>query len=169
MSNPTPNAADGPVDLNELRGVVERMTPLPWRWHTYTGAGGKRGATMLVTVGRGMLFVLDAVRDGMNSATLRFGVRASRDVGGLLYKASELDLATHPASAGMLAVLNAAPSLIAELTALRERCGELERQLGFTLDFIESGGPLGVDGRKFTVRDLHERLSSARSALEAKT
>jgi hypothetical protein len=59
-------------------------TPAPWAWRFPLG-----GLPELVHEGHGRLIVMDAVRDGMKRATMRFARRDPADLGGILYKAAE--------------------------------------------------------------------------------
>lgn len=72
-------------EVAAIRERAAKATPGPWRWRYCHG-----GRPMLAHPGHGMLVVLDAVRDGMNGAQLRFAKRNPNDMGGLLYKASDL-------------------------------------------------------------------------------
>ena len=137
----------GNRDLAALRAAVEKMTPGPWRWQNPRG-----GVCSLVTVGRGMLLVLDAARSGLNRATLRFAMRSSKDEGGLMWKADQFNLAEHPDAAGIVALRNSALPLIAELERGRARIANLEVALRPFADCV-SVAVNAVDGTALTDSD----------------
>ncbi len=56
------------------------LTPGPWGWRQPEGSNH----ITLCTVGRGLLYILDPCRVGMNDATIRFGHRSMPRQGGLL-------------------------------------------------------------------------------------
>lgn len=66
--------------------LCDWATPAPWRWRF--PAGRSAGGPELTCPLYGLLLVLDAVRDGMNRATLRFARRTPADRGGLMDKAA---------------------------------------------------------------------------------
>lgn len=86
----------------------------------------------------GMLLVLDAVRYGMQSATLRFARRGEKDRGGLMFKADEFipntgpmrpDYQT-PTNADMR-LIEAAPDLYAACERVEDLLVQLEAGLSF--------------------------------------
>jgi len=60
----------------------ELTTPGPWAWRW-----AYRGRPQLVHPSHGVLIVMDAVRDGMQGATVRFAERNPTDLGGIMCKA----------------------------------------------------------------------------------
>jgi hypothetical protein len=56
------------------------LTPGPWGWRQPAGSNH----ITLCTVGRGLLYILDPCRVGMNDATILFGHRSMPRQGGLL-------------------------------------------------------------------------------------
>lgn len=70
-------------ELAASAAVCAAATPAPWTWWL-----GKDRAPVLVHPRRSILIVMDAVRQGMNGASLRFARRFD-DRGGVLRKAGE--------------------------------------------------------------------------------
>ena len=69
--------------LAEIRKRVAAATPRPWLWWAREGSSNPT----LICPNHGMLIVMDAVRSGMQGATLRFASRTPSDKGGILRKA----------------------------------------------------------------------------------
>lgn len=88
--------------LAEIKARAEmepaKQTPGPWRWRR---GFGHKGSACLMAEHSGTLLVLDAVRAGMQGAEVRFAIRTAGDLGGIMHKASELDLGIHPDAALM--------------------------------------------------------------------
>ncbi len=66
------------------------FTPGPWSWREQSIR------LMLAATHSGLLIVMDFVRRGMSGAQPRFAERSEADVGGLMLKATELNLAKCP-------------------------------------------------------------------------
>lgn len=97
------------------RKLVLRHTRAPWIWHRN---GSKNLA--LCTPNRGLLYVMDFVRQGMAGAQPRFAVwdgEQRERHGGLMYKSSEIDLDAHPDAR----LIEAAPLLLEALKDLVDR------------------------------------------------
>ncbi len=92
-------------------------TPGPWKWIERKRAGGKN-SWELIHPANGYLLVMDFVRLGMGEATFRLAKWEGDErgnMGGLMVKAHDLDIANHP-DARLIA---AAPAMYAALEAVR--------------------------------------------------
>ena len=78
-------AKEHPLKIERLEELDKAATAGPWRWRNAIGGNGPE----LVSPPKGMLYVMGAVRNGMQRATFTFAVREGSK-GGLLYKATEL-------------------------------------------------------------------------------
>lgn len=101
-----------------------KFTPGPWQWAKYDD-----GRVYLATPDRGRLIVMDFVRKGLNSAQPRFakweGGQRER-LGGIMYSASEMNLAEHPDAALIAAAPELYEALRGGLNELLAYCGEEE-------------------------------------------
>lgn len=100
-----------------------RHTPGPWLWMF---RDNPNKSVDLIHPHKGWLVVMDFVRLGMHSAQPRFAVWEGDErgnSGGVMVKAKELDLATHPDAV----LLARAPELY---EVGREMLAELEREYG---------------------------------------
>lgn len=91
---------------------MHQHTPGPWQWMK---TGSDR--PFLGTPDRGMLIVMDQARLGMSGAQPRFSVWKGHErgrEGGIMRKASELDLVAHPDAC----LIAAAPTLLSALVDL---------------------------------------------------
>jgi hypothetical protein len=108
--------------MSKERDVLDGLdgyTPGEWFWST------ESSKYPVLVRGRKRLLIMDFVRAGMNGAQPRFSDRNGKDVGGLMHRASDLDLTAHP-DARLIA---RAPELVDALRCARERIAELEARL----------------------------------------
>jgi hypothetical protein len=89
----------------------------PWYWQR-----GCYGEIRLMSPKNGHCVVMDFVRRGMQGAQPRFSDRGDAPLGGILHKAEELDLSTHPDAL----LIAKAPDLEAALIRL-ERAASMNR------------------------------------------
>ena len=95
-----------------------KHTPGQWRWtKQFTGQWA-------LMTGRSLL-VMDFVRQGMNGAQPRFSDRNGEPRGGLMHKAEDLDLATHPDAT----LIAAAPDLLEACKGVDEVYAALQSAL----------------------------------------
>jgi hypothetical protein len=106
---------------------VKKHTPGPWVWTMRLGSK----ETNLIHPHRGWLVVMDFVRLGMTSAQPRFAVwkddeERQRHMGGIMTKASELELHKHPDAL----LIAAAPDLLAACKELLDLADCDPREVG---------------------------------------
>ena len=70
--------------LAEIQSRCDKATEGEWKWRRTDGS------VELFNPRHGLLIIMDAVRKGMNAATLRFAVRTQRDKGGIMRTVDEL-------------------------------------------------------------------------------
>ena len=99
-----------PHELADARQLEQAATPGPWRWRIDRGG---HGGAFLQTVGHGGLLILDAVRNGMQGATLRFRDHAKC----LMFKAHDREshLDDNPDARFLAAARTLVPRLIATI------------------------------------------------------
>jgi hypothetical protein len=98
---------------------LDRHTLGDWFWST------EYSNYPVLVRGKKRLLVMDFVRAGMDEAQPRFSDRNGEEVGGIMYKGSDLDLTTHPDAV----LIARAPELADALRAARNRIAELEARL----------------------------------------
>lgn len=95
-----------------------KHTPTPWQWFT-----NEAGQTYLGTPHSGRLVVMDFVRLGMNLAEPRFAVWDGEErgrMGGIMKRATVLDLATHPDAAMIVKAVNSFEAMREALQAAQK-------------------------------------------------
>ena len=119
------------IKLDKWQAICDAATPGPWEWWLRPNH-----PVMLAHPGHGLLIVMDAVRDGMQGATVRFAKREGTK-GGLLHKASDLHKPynsrasefielDNPDAAFMTYARTAMPQLIARVRELKEKLQRYE-------------------------------------------
>lgn len=120
------------MTLDELRALEAAATPGPWAWRWPSGS---RDGPTIVHPKSGLLLVIDAVRSGMNAATLRFA-RRTDSMGGTMHNADswmphrggdrpDYQTPTSPDMQMLTAARNALPALL----AVAEACKGLMRRM----------------------------------------
>ena len=119
---------------------MSKHTPGPWEWRV----SSSMWSVALIAPHSGQLTVMDFVRWGMDRAQPRFSDRDGSRKGGLMHKASLIDVSAHPdarliaAAPDMLEALRAAELLAWECgtetddgvaTILEDSRGDLWRQI----------------------------------------
>ena len=89
--------------------MIPKHTKGPWAWFS------QNGKPYLATPHSGQLLILDAVRHGTSGAILRFAKRTD-SMGGIMLKASEIDIDLHPDAA----LIKSSPDLYRELLFVRD-------------------------------------------------